>query len=233
MGSAGEVVQAYVSTQTERLLAAVPGVRDGDDDAVHDARVATRRLRAALSVYRPVLDREVTDPLRDELAELGHVLGTARDAYVEGHALRRRLAHEDPGTRRRPDRAADRRGPLRRPPPRAGPGGRVAGVGAVRGARRDAGAGPADRARRPPARPPRSSLAAPAERGTASTARWRSPRQPLPGRSVTRRCTRSARRRGAPGTPARWRQRASERLRGAARSGRTACRRSSGRSTTP
>ncbi|MDQ0373425.1 CHAD domain-containing protein [Cellulomonas humilata] len=97
MGSAGEVVQAYVSTQTERLLAAVPGVRDGDDDAVHDARVATRRLRAALSVYRPVLDREVTDPVRDELAELGHVLGTARDAYVEGHALRRRLAHEDPG----------------------------------------------------------------------------------------------------------------------------------------
>ena len=96
MGTAGEVVQAYVTAQTERLLAAVPGVRDGDDDAVHDARVATRRLRAALSVYRPVLDREVVDPLRGELADLGHVLGTARDAYVEGHALRRRLAREDP-----------------------------------------------------------------------------------------------------------------------------------------
>lgn len=96
MGSAGEVVQAYVTAHVERLLAAVPGVRDGDDDAVHDARVATRRLRAALSVYRPVLDRTVTDPVRDELAELGHVLGAARDAHVEGHALRRRLAHEDP-----------------------------------------------------------------------------------------------------------------------------------------
>lgn len=96
MGSAGEVVQAYVTAQVERLLAAVPGVRAGDDDAVHDARVATRRLRAALSVYRPVLDRDVTDPLRDELAELGHVLGDARDAYVEGHALQRRLAREDP-----------------------------------------------------------------------------------------------------------------------------------------
>lgn len=96
MGSAGEVVQAYVTAQVERLLASVPGVRAGDDDAVHDARVATRRLRAALSVYRPVLDRDVTDPLRDELAELGHVLGDARDAYVEGHALQRRLAREDP-----------------------------------------------------------------------------------------------------------------------------------------
>ncbi|WP_456789070.1 CHAD domain-containing protein [Cellulomonas sp. P5_C5] len=96
MGSAVEVVQAYVTAQVERLLAAVPGVRDGDDDAVHDARVATRRLRAALSVYRPVLDRSVSDPVSDELADLGHVLGAARDAYVEGHALRRRLAHEDP-----------------------------------------------------------------------------------------------------------------------------------------
>jgi len=96
MGSAGEVVQAYVTAHVERLLVAVPAVRDGGDDAVHDARVATRRLRAAMSVYRPVLDRTVTDPLGDELAELGHVLGAARDAYVEGHALRRRLAHEDP-----------------------------------------------------------------------------------------------------------------------------------------
>ncbi|KQR16568.1 CHAD domain-containing protein [Cellulomonas sp. Leaf334] len=96
MGSAGDVVQGYVTAQVERLLAAVPGVRAGDDGAVHDARVATRRLRAALSVYRPVLDREVTDPLRDELAELGHVLGAARDAYVEGHALGSRLAREDP-----------------------------------------------------------------------------------------------------------------------------------------
>ncbi|GEL99569.1 CHAD domain-containing protein [Cellulomonas terrae] len=96
MGSAGEVVQAYVTAQVERLLASVPEVRAGDDDAVHDARVATRRLRAALSVYRPVLDRDVTDPLRGELAELGHVLGAARDAHVEGHALRRRLEREDP-----------------------------------------------------------------------------------------------------------------------------------------
>jgi CHAD domain-containing protein len=96
MGSAGAVVQAYVTAHVERLLAAIPGVRDGDDDAVHDARVATRRLRAALSVYRPVLDRQVTDPLRDELAELGHVLGAARDAFVERDALRRRLADEDP-----------------------------------------------------------------------------------------------------------------------------------------
>ena len=98
MGTAGEVVQEYVTVQVERLLGAVPALRSGDDDAVHDARVATRRLRAALSVYRPVLDRSVSDSVRDDLAELGHVLGDARDAYVERRALAHRLAREDPAT---------------------------------------------------------------------------------------------------------------------------------------
>ncbi|KRD44762.1 hypothetical protein ASE38_11930 [Cellulomonas sp. Root930] len=96
METAGEVVQAYVAVQLERLLAAAPAVRAGEDDAVHDARVVTRRLRAVLSVYRPALDRTVTDRLRDELAELGRALGAARDPHVERHALLRRLAHEDP-----------------------------------------------------------------------------------------------------------------------------------------
>ncbi|WP_456826544.1 CHAD domain-containing protein [Cellulomonas sp. P5_E12] len=99
MGSdetAGQVLQAYVTAQAQRLRAVAPGVRAGDDDAVHDARVATRRLRAALSVYRPVLDRAATEPARDELSDLGHVLGGARDAHVERHALLRRLAAEDP-----------------------------------------------------------------------------------------------------------------------------------------
>lgn len=96
MGSAGPVVQEYIATHAERLLAAVPRVGGGDDDAVHDARVATRRLRVALWVARPLLDRTVTDPLRDELAELGRVLGGVRDPFVERRALARMLAHEDP-----------------------------------------------------------------------------------------------------------------------------------------
>jgi len=92
--TAGQVVQAYVATHAERLRAAVPGLRAGDDDAVHDARIATRRLRAALSVYRRVLGG--TGTLRDELADLGRALGAARDPFVELRTLRRRLADEDP-----------------------------------------------------------------------------------------------------------------------------------------
>jgi CHAD domain-containing protein len=59
-----------------------PLVRADAPDAVHKMRVAIRRLRSALATYRPLLDREVTDPLRVELKWLGGVLGDARDAEV-------------------------------------------------------------------------------------------------------------------------------------------------------
>jgi CHAD domain-containing protein len=42
-----------------------------EPDAVHQMRVATRRLRSALATYRPLLDRERTDPVRQELKWLG------------------------------------------------------------------------------------------------------------------------------------------------------------------
>src|SRR6478735_6196932 len=92
--SAGEVVRAYLSRHVQRLLTTVRAAHQGDEDAVHDARVATRRLRTALGVYRPVLDRATTDPLRAQLRELGHRLGNVRDPFVELRALRRALAAE-------------------------------------------------------------------------------------------------------------------------------------------
>ncbi|UUI76400.1 CHAD domain-containing protein [Cellulomonas chengniuliangii] len=84
---AGRLVQAYLADQVEELLAHEPGVRAGDGNAVHDMRVATRRLRSALATFRPVLRRERTDPLRDELRRLGRHLGEARDADVSGDGL--------------------------------------------------------------------------------------------------------------------------------------------------
>ncbi|AEE46512.1 CYTH and CHAD domain-containing protein [Cellulomonas fimi] len=93
-GSAGEAVRAALARHVARLLAADVGLRLGDDEAVHDARVAVRRLRAALAVYRPVVDRAVTDPVRDRLRHVGHVLGAARDAHVERAVLAERLDAE-------------------------------------------------------------------------------------------------------------------------------------------
>lgn len=81
-GSAGREVTRYLAAQVARLAVLDPQVRADEPDAVHQLRVTCRRLRSALATFRPLVDRTVTDPLRDELAWLGTVLGDARDAEV-------------------------------------------------------------------------------------------------------------------------------------------------------
>jgi CHAD domain-containing protein len=80
--SAGEAVLAYLDIQAARLAALGPAVRRDEADAVHQMRVAARRLRAALQAFPAVLPRPATQHLRDELKWLGQVLGTARDIEV-------------------------------------------------------------------------------------------------------------------------------------------------------
>jgi CHAD domain-containing protein len=91
---AGDVVMAYLAEQVEALQAADPGVRRDADDAVHQMRVASRRLRSALKTFRPVLDRAHTNVVRGELRWLAHALGDARDTEVLHARLREALAHE-------------------------------------------------------------------------------------------------------------------------------------------
>ncbi|WP_062299095.1 CYTH and CHAD domain-containing protein [Demequina maris] len=80
--TAGDVVVAYLRTQVDALAMSDAGIRRDRPDAVHQARVATRRLRATLATFAPLLDTDVTEPLRDELRWWGRVLGVARDAEV-------------------------------------------------------------------------------------------------------------------------------------------------------
>jgi CHAD domain-containing protein len=78
-----EVVSAAVASSIARLVAHDAGVRLGDDvESVHQARVATRRLRSDLRTFRPVIDANWSEPLRDELQWLGERLGEVRDADV-------------------------------------------------------------------------------------------------------------------------------------------------------
>lgn len=90
-----EVVGAYLVEHRAALHQHDTGVRQGDSEPVHKMRVAARRLRSALTTYRPLLGRQVADPLREELRWLGLALSDARDAHV----LRRRLTaviHAEP-----------------------------------------------------------------------------------------------------------------------------------------
>jgi CHAD domain-containing protein len=86
--NAGEFVIAALAEQIAALQAADVLLRTDQPDAVHQIRVAARRLRSTLSAFRSVLDRTATDPLRDELSWLGGQLADARDAEVALEHLR-------------------------------------------------------------------------------------------------------------------------------------------------
>jgi CHAD domain-containing protein len=58
--------------------------------------VAARRLRSALATYRPVLDRQVTEDLREELRWFGQSLSRARDLQVMRGRMARLLDAQDP-----------------------------------------------------------------------------------------------------------------------------------------
>jgi CHAD domain-containing protein len=92
-------VSAAFSNSTRHLILNDPGVRLGDDpEAVHDARVSTRRLRSDLKTLLPLLDESVVTLLRDELQWLGGSLGAVRDTDVlaEGMChLAKKLLSED------------------------------------------------------------------------------------------------------------------------------------------
>src|SRR5271170_1451300 len=80
--SAGDVVVAYLRTQQQALAAREGTVRADEYDAVHQMRVATRRLRAALRSFGQVIPRSDTEQLVGELKWLGGLLGVARDGEV-------------------------------------------------------------------------------------------------------------------------------------------------------
>lgn len=77
------VVHAAVASSVRSLLSHEPQLRDGiDDEAVHRARVATRRLRSDLQTFETLIDPRWLEPTVEELRWLGGCLGEARDADV-------------------------------------------------------------------------------------------------------------------------------------------------------
>lgn len=94
-----DVVRRAIAASVVRLLRHDAGVRIGEDpEAVHQARVATRRIRSDLRTFRDLLEPSWAVPLRERLRSLGGDLGAVRDAEVLRDRLRGRapmLADED------------------------------------------------------------------------------------------------------------------------------------------
>jgi CHAD domain-containing protein len=82
-----DILRGYVRTVMSRDVA----VRRGLPDAVHQMRVAVRRLRSALRTFRPLLDAAWADGLRRELSWLADELGATREAEVLYARLRTAL----------------------------------------------------------------------------------------------------------------------------------------------
>jgi CHAD domain-containing protein len=80
---AKDVIRAVFAEAVGSLLRHDPLVRtSGDPEAVHQARVATRKLRSHLRTFGPLLDPEWAEPVRTELGWLGLALGAVRDREV-------------------------------------------------------------------------------------------------------------------------------------------------------
>ncbi len=79
----GEVVYAIVRRNIHAMLVHEPGTRLGEDpEELHDMRVATRRLRAALALFADALPPRAS-LLRHELGWAARALGAVRDLDVQ------------------------------------------------------------------------------------------------------------------------------------------------------
>ncbi len=81
--TAADVIHAAITASVRQLLLQIPAARLGVDSVgVHQARVATRRLRSDLRTFAPLLDKDWARELRRELGWLASELGAVRDGDV-------------------------------------------------------------------------------------------------------------------------------------------------------
>lgn len=83
-----EAAARTVAVRARELFGHAEGVLDTSDiERVHDMRVATRRLRAALEIYEPCFDRRQFKPALRDVKRLADALGARRDPDVQLAAL--------------------------------------------------------------------------------------------------------------------------------------------------
>jgi len=98
--SVGDVAFVVLRRNLAAMTAHEPGTRLGEDpEELHDMRVAARRMRAALSLFKDMLPVRAQH-FRDELGWLGRMLGAVRDLDVQLERIdewAKELSQEDKG----------------------------------------------------------------------------------------------------------------------------------------
>ena len=101
--TAADVIRTAFAEAARRLVLAPAGVvLDEDPEAVHQARVATRRLRSNMRTFGPLLDDAWRRALGDELRWLAGLMQPIRDADVMLETLETAARTLDP-TRTTPE----------------------------------------------------------------------------------------------------------------------------------
>ena len=95
-GSAGALLLAYLGDKVDTLAERERDLRADRPDAVHQMRVASRRIRSALRTYGGLLEGPRAPHLVAELRWLGRALAGERDAEVQEERLTGRLAELEP-----------------------------------------------------------------------------------------------------------------------------------------
>jgi CHAD domain-containing protein len=84
---AARVLLDYLMTQVDEIVAGDTDLRDaglhGDEDPIHDTRVATRRLRSTLRIFGKFMAGVAASDLDRELKWFAAALGDVRDCQVQ------------------------------------------------------------------------------------------------------------------------------------------------------
>lgn len=85
---------SLLDDQSVALRAQLPGIYDGSAAAIHDARVATRRIRELLALVPAIPGRkEQEEDVRSQYKRIGRALGSVRDVDVQIGLIRNLEAH--------------------------------------------------------------------------------------------------------------------------------------------
>jgi CHAD domain-containing protein len=98
--SAREAVRAVVRFHLRAFAREEAGARAGEVEAVHQLRVATRRLRAAFQLFAPLLPARFVAGAERDMTWLGAAIGGVRDLDVLSQAVTTRAARLDAELRR-------------------------------------------------------------------------------------------------------------------------------------
>ena len=94
----GDGLRLMLGEGLDHLAAHLPEARRGEMEAIHQSRVALRRLRSTLRLLRRHLEPVAADGFDDALRRLGRTLGMARDWDVFARETMPAIREREPGS---------------------------------------------------------------------------------------------------------------------------------------